>query len=116
MSDQTFTTEIELNGRFFIVEAGYETEWEDDSFDHDWGGRRQTEVCGHWEVSGFGVDSIEEVLADGTNAIITKDDPDYDSICSIASDRADDHCSDLELDPPERDDPDADRDDDRDYD
>lgn len=103
MSEQDFTTEIEHNGRFFIVEASYETEWEDDSFDHDWGGRRQTEVCGHWEVSGFGILQMEEVLADGTHAIVKEDDPDYKSVEAIAESRADDHCSNLELDPPDDD-------------
>ncbi len=42
--------DIEHNGEAYWVVAEFERTWVDDSFDHDWGGRRQTEECGHWEV------------------------------------------------------------------
>lgn len=43
--------EIEHEGRDYSVEV--EVEWEeiDDSFDHDWGGRTQTEHLSHFEPS-----------------------------------------------------------------
>lgn len=52
------TDELELThkGVAYLVEVEFDRRWEDDSFDHDWGGRRQTEVCGHWEVD---PDSLE---------------------------------------------------------
>jgi hypothetical protein len=42
--------EVAHHGKTYWVEVEYERTWVDDSFDHDWGGRRQTEECGHWEV------------------------------------------------------------------
>jgi hypothetical protein len=110
MSDYTFTTDIELEGRFFEVEVSYETEWEDDSFDHDWGGRTQTEVCGHWEACDAGILSVTERLANGDTADIPLDDPIIKALGAIASERADDDCSSRDIDPPERDCPDDDRD------
>lgn len=47
---------VELDGATYRVEVEYETIYVDDSFDHDWGGRRQTEVCGHREID---PDSVE---------------------------------------------------------
>lgn len=46
--------EVELtvkhDGHTYVVNLHASLRWEDDSFDHDWGGRRQTEECGHWEL------------------------------------------------------------------
>ena len=37
---------IELAGAYYSVELEIEGQWEDDSFDHEFG----TEECGHWEI------------------------------------------------------------------
>lgn len=42
--------DIEHKGVSYWVVVEFERTWVDDSFDHDWGGRTQTEECGHWEV------------------------------------------------------------------
>jgi hypothetical protein len=41
---------LDHRGAYYYVELEIEGQWEDDSFDHDGGGRRQTEECGHWEI------------------------------------------------------------------
>ena len=41
---------VELDDHTYTVTINAGLTWEDDSFDHDWGGRRQTEECGHWEL------------------------------------------------------------------
>lgn len=41
---------IQHAGAYYSVELEIAGQWEDDSFDHDGGGRRQTEECGHWEI------------------------------------------------------------------
>ena len=40
---------VRHKGVTYDVVLEIEVQWEDDSFDHDWGGRRQTEECGHRE-------------------------------------------------------------------
>lgn len=50
--------ELEHKGVTYLVEVEFERTWIDDSFDHDWGGRRQTEECGHWEAD---ADTLEVV-------------------------------------------------------
>lgn len=48
MRDKTIT--VKHDDRTYEVTLSVAVQWEDDSFDHDWGGRRQTEECGHWEL------------------------------------------------------------------
>ena len=62
------TDEIEVThkGEAYWVEVEFERHWVDDSFDHDWGGRRQTEECGHWEVDRSTVEVTS--CTDGTGA------------------------------------------------
>lgn len=48
MRDATIT--VNHDGKQYEVTLNLAVQWEDDSFDHDWGGRRQTEECGHWEL------------------------------------------------------------------
>lgn len=48
MRDATIT--VNHDGKAYEVTLNLAVQWEDDSFDHDWGGRTQTEECGHWEL------------------------------------------------------------------
>jgi hypothetical protein len=41
---------VRHKGVTYDVVLDVDVQWVDDSFDHDWGGRRQTEECGHWEI------------------------------------------------------------------
>lgn len=60
MSDRVSerTLELTVNGEDYIVVVEIGWQYEDDSFDHDWGGRTQTEVCGHWEAEDHEVISV----------------------------------------------------------
>jgi hypothetical protein len=52
MRKTEFDLEHKVGGKVeaYWVMVEYSRTWVDDSFDHDWGGRRQTEICGHFEV------------------------------------------------------------------
>lgn len=99
MSKEITIDAVEIDGKFYTVDAYIEAVWEDDSFDHDWGGRRQTEVCGHWEAESVDITAHED-LADGQGDEVT--DPELlKRLESAISDKVD---SALEnYDPPERD-------------
>ena len=60
MSDRVSerTLELEVGGEDYIVVVEIGFEYVDDSFDHDWGGRRQTEKCGHWESEDYEIISV----------------------------------------------------------
>lgn len=68
--------EVELtvkhDGHTYVVNINASLRWEDDSFDHDWGGRRQTEECGHWEL-----DWDDTEIIDCTNEEGVEEDPCY---------------------------------------
>ena len=67
MSKDITIDSVELDGKFYRVEASVEVTWEDDSFDHDWAGGG-TEVCGHWEPESISIDAYE-VTEDGEVAV-----------------------------------------------
>lgn len=56
---------VRHKGVTYDVVLEIEVQWEDDSFDHDWGGRRQTEECGHWELDWDATDIVSVTDQDG---------------------------------------------------
>ncbi len=70
------TEELEVThkGVCYLVEVEFDREWVDDSFDHDWGGRRQTEECGHWEVDRDTVEVLSCLTFDDGEQEVDADD------------------------------------------
>ena len=56
---------VRHKGQTYDVVLEVEVQWVDDSFDHDWGGRRQTEECGHWEIDWDATDIVSVTDEDG---------------------------------------------------
>ena len=97
MSKDITVDSVELDGKFYRVEASIEATWEDDSFDHDWAGGG-TEVCGHWEPESVSIDAYE-VTEDGEVEVT---DPDLLKKLASAIERDVDRALE-DYDPPERD-------------
>lgn len=80
MSQPTTEHELEVEHLDAVYIVAVEVAWEyvDDSFDHDWGGRRQTEHLHHWEAGEWEVlsccrihpDPAEDVEPDDIKGLV----------------------------------------------
>jgi hypothetical protein len=77
---------VRHKGETYDVVLEIEVQWVDDSFDHDWGGRRQTEECGHWEIDWEGTNIISCTNSAGEEVEVCDDSELVDAVEEAARD------------------------------
>jgi hypothetical protein len=100
MSETITELEIKHNDKLYIVDVSFDTEWQDDSFDHEFGTEEVFSVS--LDNDSLSVDSCDEVTEDGSVSV------DADKVIGLYNaivDKVGDYVSDNQDDfqPPEQD-------------